>query len=486
MAQFDIQTITAQGAQLHAAALERNKAIYFSRVAIGDGAAPATPATATSLTHQLFDTPVTTVIGSEETPTQTIVRAAFVNTGAQSNFNLAEIGIYAALQGEEQNPILYAYFHADPADYIPAVSAGSIVQQSLDLSIITGTATVLYTTDPLAPATMSDIYEAKTRLETIVNQFTETKIQELQAIVNSLDSQLAVAVQDLETHAAGYVNRSGDTMTGDLIMDAGASLIGSATAWNGWTIYTSLNDLGEEISETSTLSEICAAMANKSALVLDVSATIAAAPLPSGVLEIRKSDGGACTAQFSDGSGFIFSAAAAAGEDASPWRSAMGAVPGQGSFTFSQTVPIGWLPCDGRTVSRTTYSALFAAIGTTYGAGDGSTTFNLPDTRGLFLRGFDAAAGIDAERQFGSVQQAAAPNISGTFVVDDMVQILGTTGCVSTIREKPYGYDASSSTGWQGGEWRAVINAATSSQVYKDGVTEVRPINLPVIHIIKY
>jgi microcystin-dependent protein len=44
-------------------------------------------------------------------------------------------------------------------------------------------------------------------------------------------------------------------------------------------------------------------------------------------------------------------------------------------------VPAGWLACDGSAVSRTTYSKLFAAIGTTYGVGDGSTTFNLPDLR---------------------------------------------------------------------------------------------------------
>ena len=46
------------------------------------------------------------------------------------------------------------------------------------------------------------------------------------------------------------------------------------------------------------------------------------------------------------------------------------------------TVPSGWLICDGNAVSRTEYSELFAAIGTTYGAGDGSTTFNLPDLKG--------------------------------------------------------------------------------------------------------
>lgn len=54
----------------------------------------------------------------------------------------------------------------------------------------------------------------------------------------------------------------------------------------------------------------------------------------------------------------------------------------------ASTAPDGWLICDGRTVSRTTYSALFASIGTSYGSGDGATTFNLPDFRWTFLRGY--------------------------------------------------------------------------------------------------
>ena len=49
--------------------------------------------------------------------------------------------------------------------------------------------------------------------------------------------------------------------------------------------------------------------------------------------------------------------------------------------------PTGWLACDGSAVSRSTYSSLFSAIGTTWGAGDGSSTFNVPDLRGAFLRG---------------------------------------------------------------------------------------------------
>ena len=53
----------------------------------------------------------------------------------------------------------------------------------------------------------------------------------------------------------------------------------------------------------------------------------------------------------------------------------------------SSTVPDGFLACDGTAVSRSTYAALFAAISTTFGVGDGSTTFNLPDLRGIFPRG---------------------------------------------------------------------------------------------------
>lgn len=56
--------------------------------------------------------------------------------------------------------------------------------------------------------------------------------------------------------------------------------------------------------------------------------------------------------------------------------------------TFAGSVPpAGWLPCDGSAVSRTDYATLFAVVGTTYGAGDGSTTFNLPDLSGRVVIG---------------------------------------------------------------------------------------------------
>jgi microcystin-dependent protein len=62
------------------------------------------------------------------------------------------------------------------------------------------------------------------------------------------------------------------------------------------------------------------------------------------------------------------------------------------------SAPLGWLLCDGSAVSRTTYAALFAVIGTIYGAGDGSTTFNLPDLRGRVVAGVDNMGGTAANR----------------------------------------------------------------------------------------
>ena len=84
------------------------------------------------------------------------------------------------------------------------------------------------------------------------------------------------------------------------------------------------------------------------------------------------------------------------------------AVPSGAVFHFAmQTAPAGYLVCNGAAVSRTAFPVLFAAIGTLYGNGDGSTTFNLPDLRGEFLRGADLGRGIDNGRTFGSKQMGS-------------------------------------------------------------------------------
>ena len=73
-------------------------------------------------------------------------------------------------------------------------------------------------------------------------------------------------------------------------------------------------------------------------------------------------------------------------------------------FFGMSSAPTGWLKANGAAVSRTTYADLFAAIGTAFGTGDSSTTFNVPDLRGEFIRGFDDGRGVDSGRVFGSAQ----------------------------------------------------------------------------------
>ncbi|WP_432728572.1 phage tail protein [Variovorax sp. W6] len=90
------------------------------------------------------------------------------------------------------------------------------------------------------------------------------------------------------------------------------------------------------------------------------------------------------------------------------WQEALGLdQTGMVCYFAQATPPTGYLKRNGAAVSRTTYARLFAKIGTTYGAGDGSTTFNLPDGRGVFDRGLDDGRGLDPGRTLGSYQDSA-------------------------------------------------------------------------------
>lgn len=84
--------------------------------------------------------------------------------------------------------------------------------------------------------------------------------------------------------------------------------------------------------------------------------------------------------------------------------SSSGIPTGQIIHVATSSAPTGYLKCNGAAISRTTYAALFTAIGTVFGVGNGSTTFNVPDLRGEFIRGWDDSRGVDSGRSFGSFQ----------------------------------------------------------------------------------
>ena len=84
--------------------------------------------------------------------------------------------------------------------------------------------------------------------------------------------------------------------------------------------------------------------------------------------------------------------------DGSVWNGAISAPTGSVQSYAGSSAPTGWLLCFGQNVSRTTYADLFAVLSTTYGAGDGSNTFGLPDLRGRVPAGLDNMGGSDAGR----------------------------------------------------------------------------------------
>lgn len=92
------------------------------------------------------------------------------------------------------------------------------------------------------------------------------------------------------------------------------------------------------------------------------------------------------------------------------------------------SAPDGWLLCDGRTVSRTTYAALFAAIGTTFGAGDGSTTFVLPDMRGNVAAGANSSHALASTTGAETITQTVEQMPAHTHTVSNVYQYVGTSG----------------------------------------------------------
>jgi microcystin-dependent protein len=136
------------------------------------------------------------------------------------------------------------------------------------------------------------------------------------------------------------------------------------------------------------------------------------------------------------------------------------------------SAPTGFLKANGAAVSRTTYAALFAAIGTIFGAGDGLNTFNLPDLRGEFVRGWDDSRGVDQARTLGAMQSKS----ESTMDVQVKYIQTGTLNATYTLDE------AGTWTGWmQSGD-----NAAIAFRFRTAPAVDPRPRNIALLACIKY
>ena len=202
-------------------------------------------------------------------------------------------------------------------------------------------------------------------------------------------------------------------------------------------------------------------------------------------LTLPNSDGDANDVLQSDGSGNL------------SFTALPQAVPtGSVHMMATTTAPSGYLKCNGTAISRSTYAALFAIIGTAHGAGDGSSTFNVPDLRGEFVRGWDDGRGIDSGRNFGTAQsdQNEQHNHSATSTASvtdpghfhnllyNNGSFGGSSGAVTPRGENTPttpGIDNRISTKTTG------ITVSTSTTIANQGGNEARPRNIAMMYVIK-
>lgn len=151
-------------------------------------------------------------------------------------------------------------------------------------------------------------------------------------------------------------------------------------------------------------------------------------------------------------------------------------IPTGAVFPFAGiTAPEGFLLCDGSEVSRVTYAKLFGVIGEIYGKGDGSTTFNLPNSVDRYIEG--------TKNEVGQTVEAGLPNIVGNLGVVQMADNTTQDGALSFIRTRGYNWSSSYSSIWYSGLQK--LDASKSNPIYGKSDT-VQPPAIKMQYIIKY
>ena len=176
------------------------------------------------------------------------------------------------------------------------------------------------------------------------------------------------------------------------------------------------------------------------------------------------------------------------GDGSCSWQTPSAVPTGMIAPMGMSSAPTGWLACDGSAVSRTTYSGLFGVVSTTWGTGDGSSTFNVPDLRGAYLRG-TGTAGVSGDY--------VGPNLGG--YQDDQNASHSHGGSVASVGNHTHSYVTSST--WNTGGGRVWYTDSRGSASYTtggggahghtltinaDGSTEARVYNRGVQFCIKY
>jgi phage-related tail fiber protein len=375
---------TAYGLRKMAEAEAAGAPINLTHIAVGDGnGLPVEPdELQIQLVRERYRAPVNRVYQDPEDLTR--YTAELVIPAAEGGFTLREVGVFDADGG------LFVVGNL-PDTYKPASSEGAYSDTILRLEFaVTNAVVVTLFVDPnVAVASQTWVANYATA-ETIIPGGT----------VGQLLGKATNADGDYEWQSPDAINVTVDTIAEKQLLAAGQTIVDlSATTTYGLAVYIDglRIDLGTGAGEwqpdaaISTRLHLGQSYAAGTRITLVNNEPAGSAPAP---LERAKN--------LSD---VISIAAARTNLDVfSKAETRQMAPPGLVAHFARDTAPTGWLKANGAAVSRVAYAELFAAIGTTFGAGNGFTTFNLPDMRGEFVRGWDDSRGIDGGRSIGSTQ----------------------------------------------------------------------------------
>ena len=309
-------------------------------------------------------------------------------------------------------------------------------------------------------------------------------------------------VGSVDSANLGLLPRAGGTMTGQLLADDSAGASAPAISFDGDTdtgiFRAGANTMGFATAgvERVEISDSGLDMSNGLPIRFQDSsgAPFVALKSPSSVssnvtFTLPGTDGSAGEFLKTDGSGNLS-------------FSIVQGVPSGAVFCIAvASVPSGYLECNGATVSRTTYAALFAVIGTQYGSTN-SSNFKVPDLRGEFVRGFDNGRGVDSGRSVASSQSAqnqshnhsaSATSTAGAHSHSlnyqrKHVEDTGTAAITDIRREGGDG-DGGSQTftndTTSGFMNNATVSVSTSVSIGNQGGNESRPRNVAMMYVIK-
>lgn len=411
------------------------------------------------------------------------ISSTISNTGLDAGYYVRELGVFA--QDPDEGEVLYAYTTDGAPDYLPAGGGSTVISQEFSVMIaVDDVNNIIVDIDPAALATMGYV-----QLQ-IQEHNTDTTAH---ADFTGATAEAAGKRGMVPAPAKGNNNRylKSDATWGEIDTMKGAT--SSAAGAEGLVPAPAAGDQNKALFGDATYKQV---VQKVNGVVADAggNVTVPTYTHPNSGVTAGTYRSVTVNAQGHVTAGSNPTITVAQGgtgaTTAAQARTNLGITQANGNqiptgtiLPFAgSTIPSGFLACNGAAVSRTTYSALYSAIGTTYGTGDGSTTFNLPSVEDNRFLEFSSTRGAKKDAGLPNITGYAAFRIrsDGTNAV-----AAGWGGAFTATGDSARYFDNTQASAGDVTTHQLTLNASGSSSVYGNSTT-VQPKSLTVRAIIKY